>query len=206
MIDLQEHYANHDEDGTPEYCRVCHPEMQTQDREYLTCAETAKLVRAALKREFPGVKFSVRSDTYSMGASIRVRWTNGPTQSNVQAVTNQYAGGRFDSMIDLAYGAEHWLTPDGRAILHRTYGHSYASENVTLEHRTAPKGSRLVHFGANYVFADRDLSPEFTAELWAEIAVKFGYPTEYDEMYRLPNGGYAGELVWRASQEEGKDG
>ena len=28
---------------------------------YLTCAETAKLVRSALKTEFPGVRFSVRS-------------------------------------------------------------------------------------------------------------------------------------------------
>ena len=38
--------------------------------EYLTCAETAKLVRSALKAAFPGVKFSVCSSTYSGGASI----------------------------------------------------------------------------------------------------------------------------------------
>ena len=39
---------------------------------YLTCAETAKLARAALKQAFPGVRFSVRSDTYAGGASIHV--------------------------------------------------------------------------------------------------------------------------------------
>lgn len=34
---------------------------------YLSCAETAKLVRQALKEAFPGVKFGVRSSTYSGG-------------------------------------------------------------------------------------------------------------------------------------------
>ena len=39
---------------------------------YFTCAETAKLIRQSLKEAFPGVKFSVRSSTYSGGASIDV--------------------------------------------------------------------------------------------------------------------------------------
>jgi hypothetical protein len=41
---------------------------------YLTTAETASLVRAALKDSFPGVKFSVRSHVYSGGSSIRVSY------------------------------------------------------------------------------------------------------------------------------------
>jgi len=45
---------------------------------YVSVAETAKLVRAALKAAFPGITFSVRSKSYSMGASISVRWTDGP--------------------------------------------------------------------------------------------------------------------------------
>jgi hypothetical protein len=32
--------------------------------EYLSCADTARLLRKALKRTFSGVRFSVRSDTY----------------------------------------------------------------------------------------------------------------------------------------------
>jgi len=31
-----------------------------------------------LKESFPGIKFSVKSSTYSMGASIRIRWLDGP--------------------------------------------------------------------------------------------------------------------------------
>ncbi|WP_338423309.1 LPD29 domain-containing protein, partial [Xylella fastidiosa] len=45
---------------------------------YLTCAETAKLVRKALKESFPDIKFSVKSSNYSGGASIRVSWIDGP--------------------------------------------------------------------------------------------------------------------------------
>lgn len=39
---------------------------------YLSCAETAKLIRQALKEAFPDMKFGVRSKTYSGGASIDV--------------------------------------------------------------------------------------------------------------------------------------
>lgn len=43
-------------------------------REYISCADTAKLIRQAIKEAFPGVKFSVRSSVYSGGASITVEW------------------------------------------------------------------------------------------------------------------------------------
>jgi Large polyvalent protein associated domain 29 len=52
---------------------------------YLSCADTAKLIRAALKKTFLRVKFSVRSKTYSGGASVTVHWTDGPTAKQVDA-------------------------------------------------------------------------------------------------------------------------
>ena len=84
---------------------------------YLSCAETAKLIRAALKRAFPGVKFSVRSDVYSGGASINVKWSDGPTGEMVEAVAGAFQGGRFDGSIDLAFGVTHWLLADGSATI-----------------------------------------------------------------------------------------
>jgi len=45
---------------------------------YLTGTETAILVPRALRERWPQVKFSVRSGTYSGGASIDVSWFNGP--------------------------------------------------------------------------------------------------------------------------------
>jgi hypothetical protein len=71
--------------------------MATQ---YISCADTAKLIRQALKEAFPDVKFSVRSDVYSGGASIRVKWTDGPNTRQVEAVAKVFEGGYFDGMID----------------------------------------------------------------------------------------------------------
>ncbi len=69
--------------------------------EYLSRAETAKLVRKILKTAFPGTKFSVRSDTYSGGASVDIRWTDGPNREAVESVVKHYEGATFDGMQDL---------------------------------------------------------------------------------------------------------
>ena len=39
---------------------------------YVSPTDTAKLIRAALKRSFPRTKFSVRTDTYAGGAAVDV--------------------------------------------------------------------------------------------------------------------------------------
>ncbi|WP_396329407.1 LPD29 domain-containing protein [Burkholderia anthina] len=77
---------------------------------YLSCAETAKLVRAALKEAFPGVKFSVRSSTYSMGASISVRWLDGPNTKQVDSVVRGFSGSYFDGSIDYKGSVHHMTT------------------------------------------------------------------------------------------------
>jgi hypothetical protein len=131
--------------------------------EHLNVVETAKAIRATLKARFPGVKFSVRSDKYAGGASIRVRWTDGPTEKEVGAVTSGFSGKRFDGSIDLAYHADSWLLPDGTATVASTWGHSYESENRVFS--PPHPAARLVHFGSDYVFCDREYSPEFQAKL-----------------------------------------
>ena len=68
------------------------------EKKYLSCAETAKLVRTALKKNFPGVTFSVRSDVYSGGASIDVSWVLGPTTKEVDAIAGQYESADFDGV------------------------------------------------------------------------------------------------------------
>jgi hypothetical protein len=68
---------------------------------YLSCVETATLIRQALKEAFPGVKFGVRSHDYSGGASINVVWTDGPNADQVEAVAKVFQGGYFDGMQDL---------------------------------------------------------------------------------------------------------
>jgi hypothetical protein len=67
---------------------------------YLTCAETAALVRQSLKEAFARVKFTVRSKTYSGGASLSIGWTDGPNVAQVEAVVMRFKGSYFDGGID----------------------------------------------------------------------------------------------------------
>lgn len=100
--------------------------------ENLSVAETAKLVRQALKEAFPMVRFTVRSSTYSMGASINVKWTDGPTEAEVESVANVFRGADFDSMNDLAVSRRHQL--DGKPVRfgadHVTCSRSFSDEAV----------------------------------------------------------------------------
>lgn len=64
-------------------------------------AQCAKEIRQDLKKAFPGVKFSVRSDTFSMGNSVDVSWTDGPTDEAVSAIVRKYQYGHFDGMVDM---------------------------------------------------------------------------------------------------------
>jgi hypothetical protein len=83
-------------------------------KQYMTCAETAKLVRQALKEAFPGVKFGVRSKTYSGGASINIYWTDGPNTKQVESVTGKLEGSYFDGMIDYKGSISHMI--DGQQV------------------------------------------------------------------------------------------
>lgn len=114
-------------------------------KRYLTCAETAKLLRAALKAAHPGVKFSVKSHTYSGGASIRVGWTDGPTAPTVDSLVRLYTGGSFDGMTDsMSYHDALLAGPDGMP--------------------------ERVHFGADFIFTERQTSAPFVDSLLPLIA------------------------------------
>lgn len=64
-------------------------------------AQAAHTIKAELKKEFPGIKFSVSSDTYSMGNSVRISWTDGPTTSQVEKICDKYQYGHFNGMEDI---------------------------------------------------------------------------------------------------------
>jgi hypothetical protein len=51
---------------------------QTGPDVYGSAKLAASNIRAELKKAFPGVKFSVRSETFSGGDSIDVKWMDGP--------------------------------------------------------------------------------------------------------------------------------
>jgi hypothetical protein len=130
---------------------------------YLTCAETAKLLRAALKAAFPGVKFSVRSSVYAGGASIQVTYENGPMYPAVDEVAQRYAGGSFDGMTDSM---------------------SYIDTLIAFEGEDLP---RTVSPGADFVFVTRSITGTYredlarVAQAQLNCAVEGGYlgPAEF---------------------------
>ena len=184
---------------------------QTPEKLYLTGPETAKLVRIALRREFPGAKFSVRSDH----DSIDVRWTDGPTTALVNPVVKAYEGGGFDGSIDLAYTCESWLEADGSVAPAYSAG-TEGSRGSDPGYAYAPPSpdAQLVQFGAKYVFTDRTDSREALEDAIEAVCAKWGIEDRpvivegkfggmhLDNDTLVPNANdYSTRLVYRWAQE-----
>jgi hypothetical protein len=114
-------------------------------KQYFSCAETAKLVRAALKESFPGVKFSVRSSVYSGGASINVNYVDGPNYDQVKRVVGMFEGSYFDGMTDYK-------------------GLNYSSFN-----------GQEVRFGADFIFVERKFTVAFLEAAVDAAAAELGF-------------------------------
>jgi hypothetical protein len=61
----------------------------------------AKNIRLELKKTFPKIKFSVRSESYSGGNSIDIGYFDGPTAKRIENITDKYSGGSFNGMEDI---------------------------------------------------------------------------------------------------------
>lgn len=77
--------------------------------EYQTAAEGSKELKAKLKAKWPTVKWSVTSDSYSMGSSITVRWENGPIEKQVKVVASHYENVRRDESGEILGGGNQFL-------------------------------------------------------------------------------------------------
>lgn len=147
------------------------------ETEYLSCAETAKLLRQRLKDRFPQTRFSVRSKTYSGGASIDVSWTDGPTEREFNAVAQIFASKDFDGMIDMAVSTYAWMAPDGTITFAGTPG-TQGSMGV-IPRSVAPRPvaeAKRVHFGSHYVSGSRHYSQAFLETIALQEANKYGRP------------------------------
>lgn len=81
----------------------------------------AENIRRELKREFPAIKFSVRSD-YN---SVDCYWTDGPTTEQVDAITGKYDAGSFNGMEDIyEYDQD------------ATFGDVFGDPRYTFSHRS----------------------------------------------------------------------
>ena len=64
-------------------------------------ARAAANIREELHRAYPGIKFSVKSQSYSGGDSVDVYWVMGPTEKEVDVIISKYKDGYFDGMQDM---------------------------------------------------------------------------------------------------------
>ena len=78
----------------------------------LDVAAAAKLLRGKLAAAFPATKFSVRSSRFSMGESIDVSWTDGPSEKRVKAITNAFKDISRDSFGEILGGGNRYLGLD----------------------------------------------------------------------------------------------
>jgi len=62
---------------------------------YKDATVSAKEVRKVLKAEYPNAKFSVRVKRFSMGSSVDIIWTDGPTETEVANKTAHLKGGEY---------------------------------------------------------------------------------------------------------------
>lgn len=124
--------------------------------EWVDGTDLAKLVRAALKKAFNGVKFSVRSS----GSSVSIRWQDGPPVEEVRWVAGDYQTAGFDGSIELAYSYSLWLYADGSASVAHSEGtvgsNGYAPEIIASSLR--PDGVLCTQVSRVYISCYRDLS------------------------------------------------
>lgn len=64
-------------------------------------AAAAAAIKEELKAIYPHIKFSVKSDSFSMGDSVHVNWTDGPTSNEVDEIIKKYQYGHFNGMEDI---------------------------------------------------------------------------------------------------------
>ena len=153
--------------------------MVTTEKEWINRATVAGMIRKDLKREFPGIKFTVRSRSYSGGGSINIGWTDGPTTNRVQGVTGRYADRGFDGSIDLQYYINHARLADGTIVQIHSSGTQGSMGAVPGFREELPPGAVEVNLNTGYVSCNRDFSEAFKASVQHLIPTNIdGYDRE----------------------------
>ena len=141
---------------------------------YYRPAQTAAMIRAALKRTFPGVLFKVNTQTYAGGSSIRIHWTDGPTSAQVEEVAGMFEGKGFDGMIDMGYSIRAWVL-NGEILGTQSRGTAMSRGSVPAWGEIPPHDdAELVDFGGSFVFTNRRYSIGLVRDALATVVAYWG--------------------------------
>jgi hypothetical protein len=115
-----------------------------------------------LRRQWPGIAFRVTSKSYSMGSSISVSWTDGPTTEQVDEIADRFEMTDFDAMEDLktfrssvwpdVFGGAHHVIPNrchsnaayDLVAAHLGYTEARAQENDYRIANVCPEASDMI--------------------------------------------------------------
>ncbi len=191
--------------------------LKAQKEGSISAPDAAVCLRAALARAFPGVKFSVRSDS-----GLRVSWTDGPQSKAVEAIACKYSFQGFDGMVDCRYQKRRWLSQDGSMSNAHNPNHAGCYPGVTAENKDdgatigdphAPDAV-LVEYGPDFVFVNRTIGDGEKERLTRAVCADYGItvppldaPHALDRFlnsFVTDAGDYLCQLVHRAAGEEGR--
>lgn len=97
-------------------------------------------IKRELRKAFPGVKFSAKSDSFAGGDSIDVHWEYGPLVADVEKVTDKYQDGHFNGMEDIYENDRENVWPDVFG------GAKYVNASRTIP---TPNGNGVDWFGGS---------------------------------------------------------
>lgn len=137
-------------------------------RDYKTqAAKVAALIKAELKEKFPGTQFSLKSETYSGGNSVTVRFDaakDGLKRSDIEPIVLKYQEGHFDGMTDSYVHTNRTTGPTARYIF---------IEIDTTELEKEIHQDVLEHFGIS--------EEDFTSQRY--VTKHNGYPAQLSHRY-----------------------
>lgn len=155
MLDTQQIERKAKREADVAMLKARYPKFKTvgPDCDHLIAA--AKNIRMELAAAFPKVKFAVKSSRYSGGCSIHVRWTDGPTSKQVDAIIGKYKAGSFNGMDDsYTYSDNAWNDAFGDA----NYVFSHREDSV----KAVASAMRTINalYGPYECFADLEAAAE----------------------------------------------
>lgn len=123
---------------------------------WIPTKDVAKLVRAYLRENYPGEKFSVRSDSYAGGSAVRVTtpkdWTHEQNHA-LWDVLGPWGSAGFDGMTDSSYSKGHTLCPVHGVRLTYVGAHWGAQE---VAEPACCSQAESVSLGASYITVQRN--------------------------------------------------
>lgn len=150
--------------------------------EHVSSVDLASLIRLALKKEFPGTKFSVKTSKATFSSSITINWVDGPSTPSVDAFTDKFSTRGFDASIDLSYGKNLWIHPDGTVYPAGTQGTEgsggyYAAEKFPAK---SPDAILLKNVASTYVFCSRVYTEKLIEQARQSIQEKYANWSDFD--------------------------